>query len=314
MAAAITLKTNVELGVVPTHAKFVGGLVPDDGGKLPRDADGKLVVLAEVERLVAMSPVKIASAQISAFPGVDPGDNDELITGLRAAGVIVHLVMMVGGADPMNPADEDKVVEMLVAGLELAKKYGVEHVGSTSVEEWMQPGAQPKVGADFEAAVAQNVKVHLRAYEEAGVANSGIKAWHVEFLRKGEFQTFTDVSKLWAFIKKVNISLGSPFFKVLVDAAHCGDSDLSIPENIAVVREIAEAGELGIFHASARTTRGCLSTDDGWVGALLTACAETGKLEFAFVELFLPPRGCRPGRAAEARSRTRDRHHRRAYV
>ena len=28
----ITLKPNIELGVVPTHIKFVGGLVPDENG------------------------------------------------------------------------------------------------------------------------------------------------------------------------------------------------------------------------------------------------------------------------------------------
>ena len=41
-----------------------------------------------------------------------------------------------------------------------------------------------------------------------------------------------------------------------------------------------------MFHASAKTTRGCLSTDDGWIGALLAAAAKTGKLETVFVELF----------------------------
>jgi len=75
-------------------------------------------------------------------------------------------------------------------------------------------------------------------------------------------------------------------FKVIVDAAHCGDSVLSIPENEAIIKEIAAGGALGIFHASAKTTRGCLSTDDGWIAALLTACAQTGELEFAFVEMF----------------------------
>jgi hypothetical protein len=43
---------------------------------------------------------------------------------------------------------------------------------------------------------------------------------------------------------------------------------------------------MGIFHASAKTTRGCLSTDDGWVGATLLAAAKTGKLETVFVEVF----------------------------
>lgn len=286
MAETISLKTDVELGVVPTHIKFVGGLVPDDEGRLPRGEDGQLLVVSEMARLTAASPVKIQSAQVTAFPGVDAGDTDDLMTGLRGLGLEVHIIMMVGGADPMNPDDEDKVVEMLVSGIEVAKKYGITQIASTSIEEWMQPGATPKTGADFEAAVAQNVKVHCRAAREADVANSCVKNWHIEFLRGGEFQTFTDVQKCWEFVKAANAELGTKFFKIMVDAAHCGDSDLSIPENEALIAEIAEADEMGMFHASAKTTRGCLSTDDGWIGALLAAAAKTGKLEYVFVELF----------------------------
>ena len=61
---------------------------------------------------------------------------------------------------------------------------------------------------------------------------------------------------------------------------------MSIPENEAAIAEIAKSGELGIFHASSKTTRGCLSTDDGWIGALMTAAARTGELNYVFVELF----------------------------
>lgn len=286
MPASISLKTNVELGVVPTHLKFVGGLAPDNQGRLPRDEDGTLVIVAEMTEMKAASPVPIQSAQITIFPGVDEGDTDGLISGLRALGLEVHLIMMVGGADPMNPADEDAVVGLLVAGIEVAKKHGITQIASTSIEEWMKPGATPKTGADFEAAVAQNVKAHCRAYREADLANSCVKHWHIEFLRGGEFQTFTDIQKCWEFVKAANVELGTKFFKIMVDAAHCGDSTLSIPENEKLIAEIAAAGEMGMFHASSKTTRGCLSTDDGWVGALLAAAAKTGKLEYVFVELF----------------------------
>jgi hypothetical protein len=286
MAESISLKTNVELGVVPTHIKFVGGLVPDGEGRLPRGEDGVLLIVAEMTKLTEASPVRIQSAQITVFPGVHAGDTDDLINGLRALGLEVHLIMMVGGADPMNPTDEDAVVGMLVAGIEVAKKYGITQVASTSIEEWMKPGATPKTGADFEAAVAQNVSAHCRAYREADIANSCVKNWHIEFLRGGEFQTFTDVQKCWEFVKAANVELGRKFFKIMVDAAHCGDSTLSIPENEALIAEIAAADEMGMFHASSKTTRGCLSTDDGWIGALLAAAAKTGKLEYVFVELF----------------------------
>lgn len=286
MAETIALNTNVELGVVPTHIKFVGGLVPDDDGRLPRGEDGELLVVTEMAGITEAASVKVQSAQVTVFPGVDAGDTDDLMKGLRALGLEVHIIMMVGGADPMKPEDEDAVVEMLVAGIEVAKKYGITQVASTSIEEWMQPGATPKTGTEFEAAVAQNVAAHCRAYREANVAESSIEHWHIEFLRGGEFQTFTDVAKCWEFVKAANAELGTKFFKIMVDAAHCGDSDLSIPENEALIAQIAESDEMGMFHASAKTTRGCLSTDDGWIGALLSAAAKTGKLEYVFVELF----------------------------
>lgn len=286
MSETFSLKSNVELGVVPTHVKFVGGLVPDENGRIPRGEDGDLVVVSEMKKLTAASPVKIQSAQVTVFPGVDAGDTDDLIGGLRNLGLEVHLIMMVGGADPMNPADEDAVVEMLIAGIEFAKKYDISQIASTSIEEWMKPGATPKTGADFEAAVAQNAKVHCRAVRESGALDSCVKNWHIEFLRGGEFQTFTDIQKCWEFVKAANAELGTKFFKIMVDAAHCGDSTLNIPENEKLIAEIAEAGEMGMFHASAKTTRGCLTTDDGWIGALLAAAAQTGKLEYVFVEIF----------------------------
>lgn len=286
MAEPFSLKTSVELGVVPTHIKFVGGLVPDADGRLPRGDDGRLLVVAEMEAIARSSPVPIRNAQVTVFPGVHEGDTDELFSGIRALGLELHPIMMVGGADPMDPADEEKVAAMLAAGIEVAKKHGVTQIASTSIEQWMQPGATPRTGADFDAAVAQNVRTHLRAYREAGIAGSCIEHWHIEFLRKGEFQTFNDIGKCWAFVKAANAELDSKFFQIMVDAAHCGDSGLSIPENEALIAEVAAADELGTFHASAKTTRGCLSTDDGWIGALLAAAARTGKLKYVFVELF----------------------------
>lgn len=286
MPDCITLKPDVDLGVVPTHLKFVGGLVPDDGGKLPRDADGQLVVVANMVKLCSESAVKISCVQVPFFPGLDESDVKEMVDGFRALNLQVHFIMMVGGADPMNPDDEDAVVEILVGGLKAAKKHNIENVSSTSVEEWLKAGATRKDGDEFAAAVAQNVRVHTRAYKEAEVEGSSVQAWHIEFLRGGEFKTFTDIGRIWTFVEAANKALGKPFFKVMVDAAHCGDSSLSIPENEAIIQQIADGGALGIFHASAKTTRGCLSTDDGWIGALLTACARTGKLKTAFVEVF----------------------------
>ncbi len=99
---------------------------------------------------------------------------------------------------------------------------------------------------------------------------------------------------------------------VMVDAAHCGDSDPSIPENQALSEQIAAVDEFSVIHASAKTTRGCLSTDDGWIGALLSSAAKSGKPEFVFVQLFHheDPRS----RPAPPRSRPWHRHHRRPQL
>ncbi len=284
MSTQIASRFNVKLGVVPTHFKFVGGLVPDENGRLPRQADGQLVLVAGMESLIKRSRVAIACVQLPYFPGLNAEDVAELVGGLKALGLEVHFILMVGGANPMEPADEDKVVGMLIDGLRSAEKHGVQTVSSTSIEEWMKPEARRLDGADLQAAIDQNVVVHTRAFRESGVTS--IDQWCIEFLRGGEFQTFTNIGRCWRFVKAANQELGRNVFKVLVDAAHCGDSTLSIPDNIAFIQEIAEAGSMGMFHASAKTTRGCLSTDDGWIGSLLTACAETGALETVFVEVF----------------------------
>ena len=122
--------------------------------------------------------------------------------------------------------------------------------------------------------------------KEADALASCIKHWHIEFLRGIEFQTFTNVRRGWDAVKSMNEALGENFFKLIVDAAHCGDSSLNMVENVEAIAEIGRAGGISMFHASAKTTRGCLSTDDGWIGHLLTACAETGSLEIVLVELF----------------------------
>ena len=282
----IQSQSNIQLGVVPTHLRFVGALVPDAAGKFPRDAAGDIQVIAGMRELCAISPVKLDCVQVSFFPGTDPAEIDDLVNGLKALGLAVDFILMVGGVNPMNPADEDAVVAQLVPTLKAAIAHGARTVSSTSIEEWMSANETRRDGADFEAAIAQNVKVHLRAIDEAGLAGSCVESWHIEFLRPGEFKTFTSLERGWAFVSAANAALGRKFFKQLVDAAHCGDSGVSIEENAALIARIAAAGELGIFHASAKTTRGCLSTDDGWIGNLLTAMARTGELRQVFVELF----------------------------
>ncbi len=284
---AIELKSSIKLGVVPTHIQFVDGLVPDEDGNMPRNDAGVIKVVDRMKLLNGISRVKLDCVQISLFPGVNDNDFDEMVSGLRDLGMEVHFILMVGGAgDPMNPDDESAVVDCLVPCLQAADRFGIKTVSSTSIEQWMAPGAKRKEGAEFEAAIEQNIKMHMKACEQARISEMSIESWHIEFLRDVEFQTFTDLGRAWQFVKRANSAIGKPFFKVLVDAAHCGDSQLSLDQNIALIEEIGANDGLSIFHASAKTTRGCASTDDGWIGALLAACAKTGKLEYVFGEMF----------------------------
>lgn len=286
MSDKITLKPSIGLGVVPTHLRFVGCLVPDDAGRYPRDESGEIRIITGMRELCAASRVPMNCVQISVFPGCDDGDLDEMITKLRALGLDVDLIMMLGGVDPKNPADEDGVVAQLLPSVKAAKKHGIGTVSSTSIDVWMAPEGTGLSGAAFDAAVAQNVKVHLRVIEEAGLLDSSVQSWHIEFLRPGEFQTFTHIDRGRAYVQAANAALGKKFFKLIVDAAHCGNSGLSIEQNIATIRSLGESDQLGAFHATPPTTRGCLTTDNGWIGALLAAAAATGKLEKVYVEMF----------------------------
>lgn len=285
MPHSIELNSPVELGIVPTHLKFVGCLVPDDEGRFPRNADGEILVVAGVRELVEASPVAFNSVQVSLFPGTLPEELDVLVAGLKELGLEVDFVLMVGGVNPLNPEDEDGVLGQLLPLLKSAVRHGARHVSSTSLEEWMS--AEPaREGADYQAAMEQIAKLHVRAYEEAGLEGSTIQSWNIEFLRPGEFKTFTSLEKGWECIHAINQKLGKTFFKILVDAAHCADSGVSLADNLALLPRIADANELGVFHASAKTTRGCLSSDDGWIGAMLTAMAKTGALKLVYVEMF----------------------------
>ena len=284
MAIQIKNKSKVEIGVVPTHLMFVGALAPDESGKLPRTNSGDLKIVSGMRLLCRTSPVKLNNVQVTLFPGTDSRDLDDMFKGLRALKLQVHLIMMVGGANPLNPKDEDAVVGMLNSGLAVARKYKVKHVSSTSFEEWLS-GKKLK-GKAFDNAVQQVIKVHARCYKESALDKSSVEAWHLEFLRGVEFHNFTNAAKAAKVVNGINKKIKKKFFKVMIDAAHCGDSDLSLAENEKVIKDLAKTDALGIFHASAKTTRGCLSTDDGWIAALLAAYAPTGKLKHVFVELF----------------------------
>ena len=129
-------KSGIKLGVLPTHAGFVGALVPEEG-RLPRNSNGAIIVLEEIKAMVRLSPIKIDLTQVSVFPGTDLNDLDGLFQGVASLGLELQTVLMVGGVNPWNPEDEGRTVSQLIDGLKIAKQYGIKTVSSTSFEEWM---------------------------------------------------------------------------------------------------------------------------------------------------------------------------------
>ena len=138
----ISNKSGVELGILGTHLGFLEALVPDDKGHLPRDASGELVVFAGARDICELSPVKVDAIQISAFGTTIPEDMDELLTKVRSIGLEPQLVMMVGGANPYDPADEDAALAQLQVNIDAALRNNVKQINSTSIEEWMS-GTEP---------------------------------------------------------------------------------------------------------------------------------------------------------------------------
>ena len=121
--------------------------------------------------------------QISSFGGTKSDDADELITNLKRLGLEAQLVMMVGGVNPMNPDDEDGAVEQLLVHIETAKRHGITQVNSTSVETWLD-GEPPKNDEEFQARIAQNIKLHHRVYRDGEtspipVSRTGISSFSV---------------------------------------------------------------------------------------------------------------------------------------
>ncbi|MEI7928654.1 MAG: hypothetical protein WCH40_08890, partial [Verrucomicrobiales bacterium] len=101
MPEKILLKSPVHLGIVPTHLRFVGALLPDETGRFPRNPAGEMLVVTGVRELVETSPVAFDCVQVSIFPGTDPGDIGALVGGLKGLGLEVDFVLMVGGVNPM---------------------------------------------------------------------------------------------------------------------------------------------------------------------------------------------------------------------
>ena len=98
MIEKLQLKTNVKLGTLATHLKFVGGIVPNEDGRLPRTDTGEIIIVDGISRLKKLSPIELNATQFSYFPGLNEDDVSEVISRLKAIGLEIQFILMVGGA------------------------------------------------------------------------------------------------------------------------------------------------------------------------------------------------------------------------
>ena len=144
--AKIPPKPDVDLGIVPTH--------------LSASSAPRFRMKTDAFPAIRMAgcwsspgsgnwrkspPVKFTCVQVSIFPGTAPEEHRRTARGLKALDLEVDFVLMVGGVNPMNPADEDAVVAQLLPSLKAAVAHGTRHVSSTSIEE--SDERQPKPAA-----------------------------------------------------------------------------------------------------------------------------------------------------------------------
>ena len=191
--STITLKPNLELGVVPTHIKFVGGLVPDANGKLPRGEDGRLLSVAELARLRQVSPVKITSAQVPVFPGMDPTDVEDLFGGIKAIGMKPHMIMMVAGSEVPK-------FTVIVNGSYGAGNYGMAGRAFDPRLLFMWPQAQISVmGAEQAAGVLTDVKIRQLQREGRTLSQAEIDAIRAPVIDdyRRESSAWYATSELW---------------------------------------------------------------------------------------------------------------------
>lgn len=279
--------TDVKVGFASLQGWF--GLYIGEEGKLPR-VDGNLNALEEIRAVVENARVQIDVVQVPYFNGTDVVDANELLTWIKETGAEAQMILMIG-TDPMVPENRTTVINELREWLEIAKNHGVKNIAATGFEAWMS--CPERKGEDFDAAVATLATLYADLYEELKLWESSIENIDMEFLRKGEMNTFTDIEKAAVAVRAINAELSrrwlrdKPFYRVMPDSAHMGDSELSRERNEAAMVDLASTRELGNFHYSTPTYRWDDSASN-WANAHYMSVAVRCQVWQVCWELFNP--------------------------
>lgn len=284
----------VQTGLVTTHLGFLT-MTGDPYGC------GRPHVVTGMERLTKLRPMPDGVIQFPVFPNMTDGSNnkavDELVTGLKGmCKEIVPIIMF--DADPHgDDGQQEQYVTTLTAGLSWAGKHGCRRACATLYEKWMS--GNPRVSDSNRLKDMDNRlgKLVGAAYKKAKAAGAIPDELHAEGLRpgwrngvvcEGEFSTYTSLDRWVLGAHAINTEIGGdkPFVLVLPDAAHIGDSRMSVAEIRNWLKRMVSDKLGGIAHASAPTTRGCLHTAKAWLKGFLELLAKEGLLHTVLTEVF----------------------------
>ena len=88
---------------------------------MPRHPDGRLKLLAALDALNQDSPLELSVIPTFVFSGTREDDVREMLVGIKEMGLIPEVIIMVNGANPMLPGEEDQFVEIATGILNIAK-------------------------------------------------------------------------------------------------------------------------------------------------------------------------------------------------
>ena len=279
-------QSSVKLGVVMVHRGF-------NAHKMNGNRFDYVVGL---DWLIKHSPVEISAVQVPLFPdhlreGKGLAKTKRLFKELRKRVRYVVPVLMLT-TNPLDPKNKSEAIETLRNGLVQSGELGSEVCAATSFEAWLDGtinGIKPLKGKKLRKAIDLLVDIHVSAIHAAYQERCGVQRLDMEYLRPGEFITFTNMRIALRVIGEINRKLQCGFIcRLLDDTAHAKDSGLSMKDQNKVrgICSCSDNHHIGTCHASEPTTRGALGSGGSAVVQGIRSMYRHGNPRTLMVEIF----------------------------